>query len=255
MPTTHSHTSMPVAPVRAFHNPRAMQPVLDLLVARQDADLRAILIHGLVEHVMRGSHCATAGDERRDAIADFATILFSPVSGDWADDWRTWAIGVLTRAWIAPRDDPPEPAWRLFTASERRATWAIIRDVIHRVRELPRTDNRDQALCDVSNHIATTVEAMAATIRNAGVRADVTQSDVMSIETFVGAREARVTILPVLLECYAALHQSEVVFWDDATEACASSLADAADSLLRMGLLSPGDLGPLAVVPSVDTWR
>jgi len=189
-----------ISPVHAFNNPRAMQPVLRLLVRSQDSDLRAVLIHGLVEHVMHGSYVSPLGAERRDAIADFGNILTSLEPYDIDGDQRMWAIGALIRAWMEPRDEARIEAWRLFTASDRHAVWAVIHDALRHVRTLPRTSIRDQALSTVSQQVAAIVERMAAATRGGPVR-----DGTLLQESVLSRQEVRSSILPVLLECYGAV--------------------------------------------------
>lgn len=189
-----------ISPVHAFNNPCAMQPVLRLLVRSQDSDLRAVLIHGLVEHVMHGSYVSPLGAERRDAIADFGNILTSLKPYDTDGDQRMWAIGALIRAWMEPRDEARVESWRLFTASDRHAVWAVIHDTLRRMRTLPRTSIRDQALSTVSQQVAAIVERMAAATQGRPV-----WDGALLQESVLSRQEVRSSILPVLLECFGAV--------------------------------------------------
>ncbi len=230
-----AHTTTPITPGCAFNNPRAMQPALDLLVTCHDEDLRAILIHGLVEHVMRGSHYAPAGDERRDAIADFGIVVASLEPYDVDGDRRAWLIGVLTAAWIAPRDEVGVASWRLFTMSERRDLWAVVHDAVRRIRTLPRTEGRDQAMYTFIHHIAEVVERMVMATNAADA-----WDDMAMLNGCLSIREAHLIILPVLLDCYDALHQGDVELSDSAIQSGTDKLLDAVDGLIDSGLL-PSD--------------
>ncbi len=229
-PVDHASTTS-TATMRTFNNPRAMQPVMDLLIATEDGDLQAILVSGLVEHVMRGSYSAPIGAERRDAIADFGRIVTNLEPYDTDGDRRMWAIRVLIRAWMEPRDGARVEAWRLFTASERQAVWVVIHDAIRRVRALPSTSIRDQALSTVGHHVADIVERMVAATQAGPVwDGELLQESVLS------RQEAQSSIRPVLLDCYGAVRRDG---GDTYSEDC---LIGAVASLVDAGLLPPGTL-------------
>jgi len=223
----------PITLAHAFNNPRAMQSVLDFLITDHDEDLRAILIHGLVEHVMRGSYYAPAGDERRDAIEDFVTIIGSLEPYDADGGRRAWLIGVLTAAWTAPRDESEVAAWRLFTESERCALWTIVHDVVLHIRTLPRTDGRDQAMCTLIHQIADAVARMAMATQTADGR------DNAPMQGTLGIGEAYLVILPILRDCYSALHSGDIEPDDPALTVCDDSLSAAVTGLVESGLLPP----------------
>ncbi len=231
-PVDHIHTP-PIASMHAFNNPRVMQPVLDLLVTCHDEDLRAILIHGLVEHVMRGSHYAPAGDERRDAIEDFATIVGSLGPYDADGGRRAWLIGVLMAAWTAPRDGFDVAAWTRFIESERRALWAIVHDTVRHIRTLPRTDDRDQALCTLVQQIGDAVARMSTVTQAADVRHDA------PMQSTLGTGEAYLDILPILRDCHSALHAGDIEPDDPALAVCDDSLSAAVAGLVESGSLPP----------------
>ncbi len=225
-----------ISPVHAFNNPCAMQPVLRLLVRSQDSDLRAVLIHGLVEHVMHGSYVSPLGAERPDAIADFGNILTSLEPYDTDGDQRMWAIGALIRAWMEPRDEARIEAWRLFTASDRHAVWAVIHDALRHVRTLPRTSIRDQALSAVSHHVAVIIEHMVVATQGGAV-----WDGAMLQESVLSLHEVRSSIRPVLLECYGAVHNDGSDTYNE------DYVIDAMTSLVDAGFLPSDTFRPAPV--------
>lgn len=233
-PADQAYATTHIASTRAFNNPHAMQPVLDLLVTCRDEDLRAVLIHGLVEHAMRGSQYAPAGDERRDAIADFGTVVASLEPYDNDGDCCSWLIGVLVRAWIAPRDEAEVAAWRLFSDGDRRALWVIIHDTVRHIRTLRHTGVRDQALYAMVDQIANTIARMAVTTQATDTRGGVALS-----EGALSHHEARLNILPILQDCNDALHEGADDSHDLGLNVCEQAMRDAVASLVDSGLLPP----------------
>ncbi len=238
-PADQAYATTHIASTRAFNNPHAMQPVLDLLVTCRDEDLRAVLIHGLVEHTMRGSQYAPAGDERRDAIADFGTVVASLEPYDNDGDRCAWLIGVLVRAWIAPRDEAEVAAWRLFSGGERRALWVIIHDAVRHIRTLRHTSVRDQALYAMVDQIADVIARMAVTTQAADARDSVAMS-----EGILSRREAQLHILPILRDCDDTLHEGAVDSHELALNVCEQALRYAVVSLVDSELLPPHALNP-----------
>ena len=239
MACTLVNTPTPLA--QAFNNPRAMQPVLDLLVASTDEDLRAILVHGLVEHAMRGSHTARPGDERHDAIADVGTILSALRSYDSNGNQRAWLIDALLGAWTIPQDDTGLPSWALFTTSERNSLWAVGYDVLSDIRALPYTEGKVQSLCSVSQHVAKVVESMIATPLSTDTDTRKGSPTEESFGNPIGCDEAQLAILPLLFQCYNALHHGDI-FRDNAVDLVEQFVVDAVDSLIRSGLVPPNSL-------------